>query len=148
MKLLLCLLILLECFLVFVALAPGHIHSTRHARAFVNQLRNPTAETERVWQEKNRKCKRQRSIINGVLLVMIFSNAGTIIWTARKVKDSTRQMQPTSRTARLKADVRTANRGANVELPLSRMPYRRYASDASRFTVRDVCGCRSIPRYS
>ena len=100
MKLLLWLLILLECFLLFAVFTPWHIRSSSHARAFVNQRQNPTPETERVWQEENRKYKRQTAITNGVLLAMILSNAGAIIWTAKKIKKSAQPTDPADSQAR------------------------------------------------
>ena len=86
MRILFLLLILLECFLFMFFIAPGSFHPRNHVRAFVNWRKNPTPETEQIWQQENRKFQIQRKIAHNTLITLIFVNGCAIIWIGKRIR--------------------------------------------------------------
>ena len=86
LRVLLVVLILLECCFLFAAFSDSHIDRPSTARAWFAWRQHPSSETEAVWKEERRKLHLEELIVGLVIWSLIIATGAGIYYVVRKQK--------------------------------------------------------------
>lgn len=86
LRVLLVVLILLECCFLFAAFSDWHIDRPGTASAWFAWRQHPSSETEAAWNEERRKLHREELMVELVIWSLIIATGGGIYYVVRRQK--------------------------------------------------------------
>jgi len=97
-KIVLAVLVLLECCFLLAAFSRFPINRSSAARALFEWRQNPSPQTEAAWNSERGRLRRDELIIDGVVWVLIITTGAGIFYVFKRQRlGSTSRMQGTTR---------------------------------------------------